>query len=146
MASYRFCFLWFCPLTCTEFVSRALFVFVFVVAKFLLFRRLFRIIWFSLLFFMPLLTWTRVAWSNRSFKASPMTRKFGKRIQQVFTEQDPDIPWHLHSSRISACTCWNNKEKDFSLFRSIIFERYTWDVNRWEATWVYFRISISRLR
>lgn len=107
LISYRFCFLWFCPLTWTEFVSRALFVF----AKFRLFLRLFLMIWFSLLFLILLLFCTFVAWSNRSFRLSPMTRKFGRRIQQVFTEQDPDIPWHLHSSRISVCTCCNNREK-----------------------------------
>lgn len=70
---------------------------------------------------MPLFTWMRVAWSNRSLMESPMTRKFGRRIQQVFTEQDPDIPWHLHSSRISSCTCCKNK-KIFRV-RSITFER-----------------------
>lgn len=45
--------------------------------------------------------------SNRSFKLSPTIRKFGKRIQHVLTVHDPDIPWHLHSCRISLWTCWN---------------------------------------
>lgn len=106
-STYRFCFLWLCPRPCTEFVSRALFELMF-----LLLLLLFLMIWFSLLLFLRLLfCWIFVAASNRSFSESPMTRKFGKRIQQVFTEQDPDIPWHLHSSRISACTCCTKKIK-----------------------------------
>lgn len=50
-------------------------------------------------------TITLEAPSNRSFRLSPTTRKLGNRIQHVLTVQLPDIPWHLHSCRISACTC-----------------------------------------
>lgn len=49
--------------------------------------------------------------SKRSLMLFPMSRKEGSRIQQVLTVQLPDIPWHLHSRRISCCTCYyfNNK-------------------------------------
>lgn len=107
LISYRFCFLWFCPVLWTEFVSLALFEF----CAMFWFLLLLLVIWFSLLFLWLLLTWTRDAPSNRSLSESPITRKFGNRIQHVFTEQDPDIPWHLHSSRISAWTCCKKKEK-----------------------------------
>lgn len=56
-----------------------------------------------------LATITRDAPSKRSFKLSPTKRKFGKRIQHVFTVHEPDIPWHLHSCRISDCTCCNRR-------------------------------------
>lgn len=100
--TYRFCFFWFCPLLCTELISRTLFEF----PGTFLFLLLFLVNAFSLLFLRLLLTWTLDAPSKRSFSESPITLKFGNRIQQVLTEQEPDIPWHLHSSRISAWTCW----------------------------------------
>lgn len=106
--SYLFCFLWFCPTLWTEFVSLTLFEF----CAMFLFLLLLRVIWFSLLFLRLLLTCTRDAPSNRSFSESPMTRKLGKRIQHVLTEQDPDIPWHLHSSRISCWTCCKSKKDE----------------------------------
>lgn len=52
-----------------------------------------------------LLTITFEAPSNLSLRLSPMCLKLGSRIQHVFTVQEPDIPWHLHSCRISVCTC-----------------------------------------
>lgn len=100
--TYRFCFLWFCAPLLTELVSLTLLEFW---AMFL-FLRLLLVIWFSLLLLRLLLTWTLDAPSNRSLSESPITRKFGNRIQHVLTEQDPDIPWHLHSSRISDWTCF----------------------------------------
>lgn len=76
---------------------------------------------FSLLLFRKLLvTMTREAPSKRSFRLSPTTRKLGNRIQHVFTVQLPDIPWHLHSWRISDWTCCNEKREIFS-FNSIDF-------------------------
>ncbi len=66
---------------------------------------------FSLVFRKLFVTCTREAPSKRSFKLSPTVRKLGNLIQQVFTVQEPDIPWHLHSWRISDWTCCNEKEK-----------------------------------
>lgn len=66
---------------------------------------------FSLVACTLLLTITRDAPSKRSFRLSPIIRKFGKRIQHVFTVHDPDIPWHLHSWRISLWTCCKKKRK-----------------------------------
>lgn len=57
-----------------------------------------------------LLTITREAPSKRSFKLSPTMRNVGNRIQHVLTVHEPDIPWHLHSWRISAWTCCKWKE------------------------------------
>lgn len=81
---------------------------------------------------------TRDAPSKPSFNASPTDRKLGSRIQHVLTVQDPDIPWHLHSWRISVCTCCgqnepiNNRQRDtaraLNLFnrvrRSIMMSKY----------------------
>lgn len=65
-----------------------------------------------------LLTITRDAPSNRSFKLSPTIRKFGNRIQHVFTVHDPDIPWHLHSWRISLWTCCEKRRKKKTFHKS----------------------------
>lgn len=43
---------------------------------------------------------------KRSLRKSPTVRKLGRRIQQVRTVQEPDMPWHLHSWRISDDTVW----------------------------------------
>lgn len=67
---------------------------------------------FSLLPCKLLPTATRDAPSKRSFRLSPTIRKLGKRIQHVFTVHEPDIPWHLHSWRISLCTCYREREKE----------------------------------
>lgn len=61
---------------------------------------------FSLVPCALLLTITRDAPSKRSLRLSPTIRKLGKRIQQVLTVHDPDMPWHLHSCRISVWTCY----------------------------------------
>lgn len=55
-------------------------------------------------------TITRDAPSNLSLRLSPIDRNTGSLIQQVFTVQDPDMPWHLHSCFISDWTCWNTME------------------------------------
>uniref|UniRef100_A0A182UEV7 Uncharacterized protein n=1 Tax=Anopheles melas TaxID=34690 RepID=A0A182UEV7_9DIPT len=57
---------------------------------------------FTLVLRKLLLTMTRDAPSNRSFSMSPIVRKLFSRIQHVFIVHEPDIPWHLHSCRISA--------------------------------------------
>lgn len=125
--SYLFCFLWFWPFRCTEFVSLRLFEF----DAMFLFLRLLLVIWFSLLLFLRLLlTWTLDAPSNRSLSESPITRKFGNRIQQVLTEHDPDIPWHLHSSRISDWTCCKRKRKiEINYWKKKIFSRSSKAIN-----------------
>lgn len=41
-----------------------------------------------------------VAPSNFSFKTLPTFRNGGMAFQQVFTSQDPETPWHLHSTRM----------------------------------------------
>lgn len=43
---------------------------------------------------------TSVAPSNFSFSAWPTWRKGGTARQHVFTSQEPDTPWHLHSTRM----------------------------------------------
>lgn len=77
-------------------------------------------------------TITRDAPSKRSFSRSPTTRKLGRRIQQVFTVHEPDIPWHLHSCRISDCTCWKREREDIDIINrwKIIYDRG--DLNREE--------------
>lgn len=44
-----------------------------------------------------LLIITLIAPSKRAFKRSPTSLKWGIFFQHVFTEQEPERPWHLHS-------------------------------------------------
>lgn len=53
----------------------------------------------------------REAPSNLSLRLSPTILKLGKRIQHVLVVHEPDIPWHLHSWRISDATCCNKSKK-----------------------------------
>lgn len=91
---------------------------------------------FSLLPRKLLATMTRDAPSKRSFKLSPTKRKFGKRIQHVFTVHEPDIPWHLHSWRISDCTCYfylvnGGKKENNKIMINALYEYciYMWYLN-----------------
>lgn len=88
---------------------------------------------FSLVPCALLVTITRDAPSKRSFKLSPTIRKFGKRIQHVFTVQLPLMPWHLHSWRISLWTCWNGRKRKQSI-------NYKFDGNmRWNCEKKYVK-------
>lgn len=96
------------------------------------------VIEFSLAPFALLLTITRDAPSNRSFRLSPTNRKFGKRIQHVFTVHEPDIPWHLHSWRISLWTCYlfakKKKWKERMKYIQNFINHIQWDfITRWNC-------------
>lgn len=94
---------------------------------------------FSLLPCKLLLTITRDAPSKRSFKLSPTNRKFGKRIQHVFTVHEPDIPWHLHSWRISDCTCCKEIEIRKKIINLIFFILTLYFV--FSILWCYYRYN-----
>ncbi|TNN78547.1 hypothetical protein EYF80_011142 [Liparis tanakae] len=64
---------------------------------------------------------TSVAPSNFSLMTLPTLRKGGMAFQQVLTSQDPDTPWHLHSTRMwDKMACGEAREgfseqKDFEI-------------------------------
>lgn len=68
---------------------------------------IFLLILFNLFFF--LLSCTKLAPSNFSFKYAPMERNSFIFCQQILIEQEPDTPWHLHTRSIFIFTAWNRK-------------------------------------
>lgn len=99
---------------------------------------------FSLVPCALLVTITRDAPSKRSFKLSPTIRKFGKRIQHVFTVHEPLIPWHLHSCRISLWTCWNENKKYVNLL--LREKKHTHCKQFYTSLFRILRILISKVR
>lgn len=100
---------------------------------------------FSLLPCKLLLTITRDAPSKRSFRLSPTKRKFGKRIQHVFTVHEPDIPWHLHSWRISDWTCCKLNEKKRKKINKILISHLDVFLNRKWSINLKYRYKLLEL-
>jgi hypothetical protein len=125
--TYLLNFLLCCPLCCIELLLTTLFgldAMLFTVFMLLPDAR-----WPIALSLLPrklLLTITRDAPSKRSLRLSPTTLKLGSRIQQVLTVHEPDMPWHLHSWRISDWTCCKRKTDNDQLMFACRYHDTFW--------------------